>query len=85
MAKESKFPLGPPYPPMEALSVGEIPQGKVWQYEPKWDGFRVIAFRNQRQVELQSKSCKPLARYFPELVKDSLRSQLAGLSSTGRS
>jgi ATP-dependent DNA ligase len=69
MAKELKFPLWPPYPPMEALSVGEIPQGNLWQYEPKWDGFRVIAFRNKQRVELQSKSCKALARYFPELVE----------------
>jgi ATP-dependent DNA ligase len=57
-----------PYPPMEALSVDEIPAGKNWQYEPKWDGFRCLVFRDGRKVELQSKSGKPLTRYFPELV-----------------
>ena len=53
---------------MEALSVDTIPKGKEWQYEPKWDGFRCIAFRDGRSVELQSKSLQPLARYFPEIV-----------------
>jgi ATP-dependent DNA ligase len=53
---------------MEALSVEEIPRGECWQYEPKWDGFRCIVFREQRSVELQSKSCRSLTRYFPELV-----------------
>ena len=54
---------------MEALSVNEIPEGKEWQYEPKWDGFRSLAFRDGSTIELQSKSEQPLARYFPELVK----------------
>ena len=61
--------LCPPLPPMEALSVNEIPEGKEWQYEPKWDGFRCLAFRDGSSIELQSKSEQPLARYFPELVK----------------
>lgn len=54
---------------MEALSVAAIPEGKEWQYEPKWDGFRCIAFRDGDGIELQSKSQQPLARYFPEVVK----------------
>jgi ATP-dependent DNA ligase len=53
---------------MEARSVAEIPQGDLWQYEPKWDGFRALVFRQDRRVELQSKSGQPLARYFPEVV-----------------
>ena len=53
---------------MEALSVDEVPQGKEWQYEPKWDGFRCLVFRNGKSVELQSKSGQSLTRYFPELV-----------------
>jgi ATP-dependent DNA ligase len=61
--------LRPPLPPMEALSVNEIPEGKEWQYERKWDGFRCLAFRDVSIIELQSKSEQPLARYFPELVK----------------
>jgi len=65
-----KLPIWPPFPPMEALLVGEIPSGSEWQYEPKWDGFRCLAFRNGPRIELQSKSCKPLGRYFPELVAE---------------
>src|SRR3954467_5549489 len=56
-----------PYPPMEAASVDEMPIGPDWQYEPKWDGFRCLAFRDGDRVELQSKSGQPLARYFPEV------------------
>ncbi|HEY5813906.1 MAG TPA: ATP-dependent DNA ligase [Terrimicrobiaceae bacterium] len=59
----------PPLPPMEALSVDTIPEGDEWQYEPKWDGFRCLAFRDGNNIELQSKAQQPLARYFPELVK----------------
>jgi ATP-dependent DNA ligase len=53
---------------MEALSVDEIPRGAQWQYEPKWDGFRCLMFRDGARVELQSKAGRPLTRYFPELV-----------------
>ena len=58
---------------MEALSVSEIPLGPEWQYEPKWDGFRCVVFREGKSVTLQSKSGKPLTRYFPDLV-DMVRS-----------
>ena len=54
---------------MEALSVDEIPTGEEWQYEPKWDGFRCLVFRDRDKVELQSKSGQSLTRYFPELVE----------------
>lgn len=57
-----------PFPPMEALSVERVPEGSQWQYEPKWDGFRCLAFRDGPHVELQSKSGQPLTRYFPELA-----------------
>jgi len=60
--------LKPPLPPMEARSVEEIPTGDGWQYEPKWDGFRCIAFRDGQQVYLQSKNGQPLARYFPDVA-----------------
>ena len=60
--------LAVPYPPMEALSVDAVPEGAQWQYEPKWDGFRCIAFRDGDHIELQSKAGQPLSRYFPELV-----------------
>ena len=60
--------LNPPLPPMEARSVEEIPAGLGWQYEPKWDGFRCIAFRDGEQIHLQSKAGQPLARYFPDIT-----------------
>jgi ATP-dependent DNA ligase len=53
---------------MEARSVDEIPVGDEWQYEPKWDGFRCLAFRDGNNVFLQSKAGQPLARYFPDVV-----------------
>ena len=54
--------------PMEARLVAELPGGDGWQYEPKWDGFRCLAYRDGADVALMSKSGKPLGRYFPELV-----------------
>ena len=62
------LPIKPPYPPMEAKLVEEIPRGDNWQYEPKWDGFRCVAFRKGERVLLQSKAGQPLGRYFPEIV-----------------
>ncbi len=62
------LPIPPPYPPMEAKPVAEIPRGDNWQYEPKWDGFRCLAFRKGDKVLLQSKAGQPLGRYFPELI-----------------
>ena len=61
--------LKPPLPPMEARSVDEIPSDNVWQYEPKWDGFRCLAFRDGDDIFLQSKTGQPLARYFPDVVR----------------
>src|SRR5436853_2136559 len=63
------FVIKPPLPPMETRSVEEIPSGSDWQYEPKWDGFRCIAFRDGGNVYLQSKAGQPLARYFPDVVE----------------
>ncbi len=63
-----KTSLQPPLPPMEARLVEEIPPGHGWQYEPKWDGFRCIAFRYNTKVFLQSKAGQPLGRYFPDVV-----------------
>jgi ATP-dependent DNA ligase len=62
------LPLSKKYKPMEALSASELPVGPEWHYEPKWDGFRALAFRDGDRVELESKSGKPLTRYFPEVV-----------------
>jgi ATP-dependent DNA ligase len=62
------LPIPKKYEPMEAASTAELPVGKEWQYEPKWDGFRCLAFRDLNRVDLISKAGKPLTRYFPELV-----------------
>jgi ATP-dependent DNA ligase len=57
------------FAPMEALLAAELPDGAGWQYEPKWDGFRCLARRDGDEVTLTSKSGKPLARYFPDVVE----------------
>lgn len=62
--------------PMEARLQSELPDEPGWQYEPKWDGFRCLAFKNEESVDLRAKSGKSLARYFPEIVK-----ALGGLSA----
>lgn len=54
---------------METRSAEEIPAGDNWEYEPKWDGFRCIGFRDGENVYLQSKAGQPLARYFPDVVE----------------
>jgi ATP-dependent DNA ligase len=59
---------------MEAKLTSEIPSGAQWEYEPKWDGFRCLAFRSGGEVELQSKSGQPLTRYFPEIAAALLKS-----------
>ena len=53
---------------MEALLVGRLPEGEEWRYEPKWDGFRCLAYKRGSTVTLRSKSNKPLERYFPDIV-----------------
>jgi ATP-dependent DNA ligase len=63
-----KLPVATNYAPMEALRIAELPSGDEWQYEPKWDGFRCLAFRDHKKVDLRSKAGKPLTRYFPELA-----------------
>ena len=54
---------------MEARVAGELPKGDGWQFEPKWDGFRCLIFRDGDDIRLQSKSGQPLERYFPEVVE----------------
>jgi ATP-dependent DNA ligase len=58
---------------METRSVDEIPTGDEWQYEPKWDGFRCLAFRDRDNVFLQSKNGQPLARYFPDVTANVMK------------
>src|SRR6185295_19305021 len=60
---------------MLAKRVDDLPTGGTWIFEPKWDGFRALIFRDRDEIEIQSRDEKPLNRYFPELV-EALRSQL---------
>jgi ATP-dependent DNA ligase len=62
------LPLAPPVPPQLARSAREVPEGDGWSYERKLDGFRAIVFVDGPSVEIQSRSGKPLARYFPEIA-----------------
>jgi len=62
------LPLQPPYPPAEARAVKDLPREPGWLYEPKWDGFRCLAFRRGDEIVLQSKAGQPLTRYFPEIA-----------------
>jgi ATP-dependent DNA ligase len=62
------LPIPLDYAPMEAKSVAALPEGDAWQYEPKWDGFRCLAFKDDTDVHLRSKSGQPFERYFPEIV-----------------
>ena len=62
------LPIAMPFPVMEATTRKDIPTGEDWQYEPKWDGFRCLVFKDGKSVMLQSKAGKPLGRYFPEVV-----------------
>jgi ATP-dependent DNA ligase len=61
------LPLKPPLLPQLARPAKTLPAGEGWAYEPKWDGFRAIAFVDGEDIYLQSRSGKPLRRYFPEL------------------
>ena len=71
------LPLAVDFPPMEAHTAKAIPEGDEWQYEPKWDGFRCLAFRDGAQVDIMSKAGQPLGRYFPEVIE-----ALASLEAT---
>src|SRR5690242_2342773 len=68
-----KLPVRPPVAPMLAKSVKDIPPGA--SYEPKWDGFRSVVFRDGDEVEIGSRNERPMTRYFPELV-EAIRAEL---------
>ena len=63
------FPIDPPIEPMLAKPTPSIPEGLGWIYEPKWDGFRALVFRDGPEVHVQSRDLKPLNRYFPEILE----------------
>ena len=61
------FPIPSPIEPMLCQLAHELPSGEGWLYEPKWDGFRALVFRDGDELLIQSRDRKPLGRYFPEL------------------
>jgi ATP-dependent DNA ligase len=63
-----RLPFDPPLEPMLAAPQAKLPDGVGWAYEPKWDGFRCVVFRDGDQLVLQSRDLRPLERYFPELL-----------------
>ena len=69
------LPVAPPVLPMLAKRVDELPEDDGWIFEPKWDGFRTLIFRDGNEILLQSRDSKPLNRYFPDLI-DPLLAQL---------
>src|SRR5215471_4473660 len=69
------LPVNPPVLPMLAQRVSELPIGDTWIFEPKWDGFRTLVFRDRDEIFIQSRDEKSLNRYFPELIEP-LKSQL---------
>ena len=70
-----RLPVNPTVLPMLAKRVGELPAGEGWIFEPKWDGFRALVFRDGDEVFIQSRDEKPLDRYYPELIEP-LKAQL---------
>ena len=74
-ADAASFPIPPPIEPMLAKLATELPAGDGWLFEPKWDGFRAIVFRDGDRFYIQSRDLRPLDRYFPEL-QDHLRASL---------
>jgi hypothetical protein len=77
-----ELPVMPPVPPMLAKAVSGIPEGDL-SYEPKWDGFRSIIFRDGDELEIGSRNEKPMTRYFPELV-EALKDNLPPRCVVGR-
>jgi ATP-dependent DNA ligase len=67
-----KLPLSAPVKPQLAKSARDLPEGAGWCYEPKWDGFRTIVFRDGDEVQLQSRNGRPMNRYFPDVVEQVL-------------
>jgi ATP-dependent DNA ligase len=75
MSEDMNLPANPPILPMLAKRVDDIPAAGEWIFEPKWDGFRVLIFRDGDEVLIQSRDAKPLNRYFPDMIEP-LRGQL---------
>src|SRR5436190_5343660 len=63
-----RLPISPPIAPMLSRAAEALPSGEGWQFEPKWDGFRTLVFRDPDEILLQSRDEKPMNQYFPELL-----------------
>src|SRR2546428_7403458 len=63
-----RLPFAPPLQPMLSSAADALPEGDGWQFEPKWDGFRTLVFRDGDEILMQSRDEKPMNRYFPELI-----------------
>src|SRR5689334_25380536 len=63
-----RLPFAPPLAPMLSSAADALPGGEGWQFEPKWDGFLTLVFRDGDEILLQSRDEKPMNRYFPELI-----------------
>ena len=77
-------PCSPPLKPQLAKSSRDLPDGDGWCYEPKWDGFRTIVFRDGDEVHLQSRNGKPMNRYFPDIVEQALALKASALRARRR-
>ncbi len=80
-----RLPFEPPIAPMLAKASSGLPDGEGWLFEPKWDGFRALVFRDEDEVLIQSRDLKPLDRYFPELGDPLRPSCPSAACSTARS
>ena len=69
MLRAVKLPISPPIEPMLAHRLTAVPEEDGLVFEPKWDGFRTLVFRDGDEVVLQSRDLKPMARYFPEILE----------------
>ena len=79
-----RLPFDPPLEPMLAKASDGLPDADGWLFEPKWDGFRAIVFRDGDEVLIQSRDLKPLDRYFPELAAPTPRVARFGIGYIGQ-
>ena len=84
--KGMHLPVNPPILPMLSKRIAELPAGGDWIFEPKWDGFRTLIFRDGDEILIQSRDAKPLNRYFPGVDRSAPGAACqSGASSMGKS
>src|SRR5262245_27519021 len=67
--RDMRLPVNPPVLPLLCKRIDQLPAGGGWIFEPKWDGFRALIFRDDDEIHIQSRDAKRLNRYFPELIE----------------